>query len=71
MPQRMFQRGPNSQAVGQVPVQIIEIDKISLKNLQTHQTLFIIFLLDMSFENLIVELHVPYILDMYVKFCSN
>jgi len=27
--------------------------------------------LSVNFENLIVEFHVPYVLNMYIKFCSN
>ena len=38
---------------------------------KTFQTLFFFFLLDVNFENITIGLHVLYILNTYVKFCSN
>ena len=29
------------------------------------------FLLDINFKNIIIRLHIFYVLNMYVKFCSN
>ena len=39
--------------------------KVSLKNF------LYIFLLDMNFENLIIEFRVSYVFNMYIKFHSN
>jgi len=47
-------------------------DKISLKiGLEKNLSNSYIFLLDANFENLIIGLHDFYVLNTYVKFCSN
>ena len=49
------------------------MNKVSLQtNLERNSSNFAyISLLDVNFENLTVEFHVPYVLNMHIKFHSN
>ena len=49
------------------------MNKVSLQtNLERNSSNFAyISLWDVNFENLTVEFHVPYVLNMRIKFCSN